>query len=157
VELLEDASTELSRALDELRELARGIHPAVLTDRGLEAAVEGLARRSSIPVTVDAIHERLPGPVEVAAYYVVSEALTNVAKYAKATSVNVRIARADGRILVDIVDDGIGGADPSRGTGLHGLADRLEALDGILSVASPAGSGTQIHAEIPVRQPARSE
>lgn len=150
-ELLEAASTELTRALDELRELARGIHPAVLTERGLDAAVEGLARRSPVPVTLDAIGERLPPPIEAAAYYVVSEALANAAKYARATSVGVRIARADGRVLVDVVDDGVGGADPSLGTGLYGLVDRLEALDGILAVESPVGSGTRIHAEIPVR------
>ena len=155
-ELLEAASSELTRALDELRELARGIHPVVLTERGLDAAVEGLARRSPVPVRLDTLGERLPAPIEAAAYYVVSEALANAAKYAQATTVGVRIDRADGRILVDVADDGIGGADPSHGTGLHGLADRLEALDGTLSVESPDGGGTRIHAEIPVREPVPS-
>jgi signal transduction histidine kinase len=137
-------------ALEELRELARGIHPAVLTERGLGPALASLADRAPLPVDLDLPDERLPGPVEAAAYYVVSEALANVAKYARATSVSVRVAQADGRALVEVADDGVGGADPEQGSGLRGLADRVEALEGRLAVASRAGEGTRIHAEIPL-------
>jgi PAS domain S-box-containing protein len=149
-ELLEAARVELGHALEELRELARGIHPAVLTDRGLPAALENVTARSPIPVDLRIDEHRLPAPVEAAAYYVVSEALANVAKYAHATEVAVRIAREDGRAVVEVRDDGIGGADPARGTGLRGLADRVAALDGRLAVESRPGRGTWIRAEIPV-------
>jgi PAS domain S-box-containing protein len=150
-ELLNTASEELGRALEELRELARGIHPAILTDRGLEPALQALATRSPVPVTLaEAPDERLPEPVEAAAYYVVAEALTNVAKYAQASSAIVRVERNNGRALVEVVDDGVGGADPLTGSGLRGLADRVEALDGRLHVESAPGSGTRIRAEIPV-------
>ena len=149
--LLNGASDELSRALEELRELARGIHPAVLTDRGLEPALQSLVTRAPVPVTVaEAPTERLPEPVEAAAYYVVAEALTNIAKYANAKAATVRVSRANGRALVEVTDDGVGGADVSRGTGLRGLADRVGALDGTLEVESPPGGGTTIRAEIPV-------
>jgi len=135
-----------------LRELARGIHPAVLTDRGLGAALETLAQRSILPVEIDnAVEERLPGPVEAAAYYVVSESLANVAKYAQASSVRVTIARDNGVARVEVADDGVGGADPSQGSGLRGLADRVEALDGRLVGASTDGGGTVVRAEIPVK------
>jgi signal transduction histidine kinase/PAS domain-containing protein len=149
-ELLSGANSELAVALEELRELARGIHPAVLTERGLGPALASLADRAPLPVDLDLPDERLPGPVEAAAYYVVSEALANVAKYARATSVSVRVAQADGRALVEVADDGVGGADPEQGSGLRGLADRVEALEGRLAVASRAGEGTRIHAEIPL-------
>ena len=149
-ELLSKAQASLAQGLDELRELARGIHPAVLTDRGLGPAIESLANRSPVPIEITEMpSERLAGPVEVAAYYVVAEAMTNVAKYAQATHATVSISRTNGRATVTIADDGVGGADPSRGSGLRGLADRLEALDGRLDVESSAGTGTRISAEIP--------
>jgi PAS domain S-box-containing protein len=148
--LLEEADAELAHALAELRELARGIHPAVLTDRGLEPALEHLASRSPVPVKLSIPSERLPQSVEAAAYFVVSEALANVAKYADASLVEVTVERQNGRVLVEVGDDGVGGADPMQGTGLRGLADRLSALDGRLEVDSPAGAGTRVRAEIPV-------
>ncbi|HEX7298713.1 MAG TPA: histidine kinase [Solirubrobacteraceae bacterium] len=150
VEMLDAARDELARALEELRELARGIHPAILTDRGLEAAIEALAERAPLPVSLDEMPvERLPASVEAAAYFVVAEALTNVAKYAGASSAGVRIARNGAYALVEVSDDGVGGADPAVGTGLRGLADRLAALDGRLEVHSPAGEGTTVRAEVP--------
>ena len=153
--MLGEAIDELDTSLSELRELARGIHPAVLTDHGLEPALQALASRAPVPVTVQADpDERLPGNVESAAYFVVSEALANVAKYAQATEAAVAVRRTDGRVSVDVTDDGIGGADVTRGSGLRGLADRLAALDGTLSVESPVGGGTHLHAEIPCPPPA---
>jgi PAS domain S-box-containing protein len=147
---LEDAGDELARALAELRELARGLHPAVLSDRGLRAAVEMLAGRSPVPVEIAGIpDERLPEPVEAAAYYLIAEALTNVAKYAHASTVRVRVAATDAGVSVEVSDDGLGGADPTSGSGLRGLADRVEALGGSLEVVSPAGAGTSLRAEIP--------
>jgi len=149
-ELLAEAEAELRAALDELRELARGIHPAVLTEQGLSAALRSLAARSPVPVTIaEAPEGRLPGPVEAAAYFLVSEALANVAKYARASSVRVNVVRVDERVLVDVDDDGTGGADPSRGSGLRGLADRVHALDGELALESRPGHGTHLHAELP--------
>ena len=150
--LLTGANAQLDEALDELRELARGIHPAVLTDRGLEPALHSLVARSPVPVTVAEVpKERLPEPVETAAYYVVAEALTNVAKYAKANAAMVRVSRDNGRAVVEIADDGIGGANVGGGSGLRGLADRVEVLDGRLRVESPPNGGTRIQAEIPLR------
>ncbi len=150
-ELLGAAGEELSAALDELRELARGIHPAVLTDRGLPAALEALAGRATTQVDVRVgLSDRLPAPIEAAAYYVVSEALANVAKYASARSVSVSVERRNGLALVEVVDDGVGGADPALGSGLRGLADRVEALDGSLEVTSAPGRGTRVRAAIPV-------
>ncbi len=150
-QLLGGAQEELGRALEELRELARGIHPAVLSDRGLAAALEGLAGRSSVPVELDGTPpERLPAPVEAAAYFVVAEALTNVVKYANATQARVSVSRNNGHAVVEVADDGIGGADPGRGSGLRGLADRVAALDGKLVLSSPEGAGTLLRAEIPV-------
>jgi PAS domain S-box-containing protein len=147
---LADAGDELALALAELRELARGLHPAVLSDRGLRAAVEMLAGRSPVPVEIaDIPDERLPEPVEAAAYYLIAEALTNIAKYAGASTVRVRVAASDARLFVEVSDDGIGGADPANGSGLRGLADRVEALGGSLEVVSPAGAGTSLRAEIP--------
>ena len=149
-ELLSEAHGRLEQALEELRELARGIHPAILTERGLAPALEALVARAPVPVEVAEVpEERLPEPVEAAAYYVVSEAVTNAAKYARASSVTVSISRSDGRALVQIADDGVGGADPARGSGLRGLTDRVEALEGRLEVKSPEDAGTQILAEIP--------
>jgi signal transduction histidine kinase len=144
------AQDQLAQGLDELRELARGIHPAVLTDRGLGPALEALANRAPVPVELSELpEERLSSPVEAAAYYVVAEAVTNVAKYARASHVTVSVRRANGHATVTVADDGIGGADASRGTGLRGLADRIEALDGRLDVESPATRGTRIVAKIP--------
>jgi PAS domain S-box-containing protein len=148
--ILSNAGDELTVALDELRELARGLHPAVLADRGLRAAVEMLAGRAPVVVEIDELpDERLPEPVEAAAYYLIAEALTNVAKYARASTARVRVAPQGTGIVVEVSDDGIGGADPTNGSGLRGLADRVEALGGSLHVHSPAGAGTSLRAEIP--------
>ena len=150
--LLDRAQEELSTSLEELRELARGIHPAVLTERGLEPALEALASRAPVPVTLDAhTPERLPGPVESTAYFVVSEGLANVAKYAQASSATVSVERIDGTVTVEVADDGVGGADAATGSGLRGLADRVAAVDGTLTLDSPAGRGTRLRARIPVR------
>jgi PAS domain S-box-containing protein len=148
--VLGSAREELALALDELRELARGIHPAILTDRGLVAALEALAGRSPVPVEVQGEPDGLSPAMEAAAYYVVAEALANVVKYADASHVKVRIGREDGLAIIEVADDGRGGADPATGTGLRGLADRVEALDGTLAVESPLGEGTRIRAELPV-------
>jgi signal transduction histidine kinase len=148
--LLDRAMSELKTSLAELRELARGIHPPVLTERGLEPALHALASRIAVPVTLEADQgERLPAPVEIATYFVVSEALANVAKYAQATEATVALRRAHRRVIVEVTDDGIGGADAAHGSGLRGLADRVAALDGTLSLESPAGGGTRLHVEIP--------
>jgi signal transduction histidine kinase len=148
---LEDTSAELKRAIQELRELARGIHPAILTDEGLASAVESLTDRSSVPVRMRAdLDGRLPEPVEATAYFVVSEALANVVKYADAATASVELSRRNGLLLVEISDDGAGGADAGRGSGLRGLEDRVSALGGTLRVESPAGAGTRVVAEIPI-------
>jgi PAS domain S-box-containing protein len=147
---LAGAQKELTLALDELRELARGIHPAILTDRGLDAALDALAARSPVPVAIAVENVVLPTAVEAAAYYVVAEALANVVKYADATHVTVHVGRQDGSAYVEVADDGRGGADPAAGSGLRGLADRVAALDGTLAVVSPPGAGTRIRAEVPV-------
>ena len=148
--MLAGAQEELGLALEELRELARGIHPAVLTDRGLATALETLANRAPVPVELGELpHERLPEAVELAAYFVVAEALTNVAKYSEASHATVQVERDNGRVVVQVADDGIGGADPGRGTGLRGLADRLAVLEGRLEVESAQGNGTTITARIP--------
>jgi signal transduction histidine kinase len=150
--ILASAGEELALALDELRELARGLHPAVLTDRGLGAAVEMLAGRAPTPVEIAEMPDgRLPEAVEAAAYYLIAEALTNVAKYAHATTVHVRVAADDALVVVEVADDGVGGADAAGGSGLRGLADRVEALGGSLGVVSPMGGGTTLRAEIPLR------
>jgi PAS domain S-box-containing protein len=147
---LAGAGDELVLALAELRELARGLHPAVLSDRGLRAAVEMLAGRSPVPVEIaDIPAERLPEPVEAGAYYLIAEALTNVAKYANASAVRVRVVASVASVVVEVSDDGVGGADPGAGSGLRGLADRVEALGGSLEIVSPAGAGTSLRAEIP--------
>jgi signal transduction histidine kinase len=148
--ILDGARNELASALEELRELARGIHPAILTDRGLAPALEALASRAPVPVEVDEVPEgRMPMPVEAVAYFVVAESLTNMAKYADAEHASVRVLRENGYAVVEIEDNGVGGADPSAGTGLRGLADRLAALDGRLEVDSPPGVGTTVRARIP--------
>lgn len=149
-QLLDASREELAQALEELRELARGIHPAVLTDRGLDAALEALAARSPLPIDINGPSGRLPAPVEAAAYYVVSEALANVAKYAQASAVEVTVEQMNGMAVVEVSDDGVGGADPLRGSGLRGLADRVASLSGKLDVQSPPGVGTRVRAEIPL-------
>jgi signal transduction histidine kinase len=140
----------LAGALDELRELSRGIHPAILSEGGLPPALRALTRRSTVPIelTVD-VPQRLPESVEVGAYYVVSEALTNAAKHAQASVVHVDVHAGDGRLRMSIHDDGVGGADPSRGSGLIGLTDRVQTLDGTVTVTSAAGQGTRLSIEIP--------
>ena len=149
--LLDEAQVELQTSLSELRELARGIHPAVLTERGLEPALRALTARVPVPVELDVeADRRLPSPVESAAYFVVSEALANVAKYAEASYASVAVRRRNGHVTVEVRDDGIGGAALGAGSGLRGLADRVAALDGTLRVHSPAGAGTRLQAEIPL-------
>ena len=149
-QLLASAGEELESALEELRELARGIHPAVLTDRGLGTALLTLANRAPVPVEVGELpDERLPEAVELAAYFVVAEALTNVAKYAEASHATVQVERENGRVVVEVSDDGVGGADPGRGTGLRGLEDRLAVIEGRLQIESEKGHGTTVTARIP--------
>jgi signal transduction histidine kinase len=150
IELLDVSLQELSEATGELRELARGIHPAVLTDRGLAAALYALASRSPVPVeVVETPCDRLPAPIESAVYFVVAEALTNAARYATARSVTVSVVRTNGEVEIDVTDDGVGGADPERGSGLRGLRDRVATLDGRLDLASGASKGTTLRARIP--------
>jgi signal transduction histidine kinase len=152
--LIAQAREEAKLAVKELRELASGIHPALLNERGLGPALEALAARAPVPTTVDGVPERrLPPPVESAAYFVTAEALTNVAKYAGAMSAGVSLAVEHGRLRLIVRDDGAGGADPATGSGLRGLRDRVEALDGILHVDSPPGLGTTLIAEIPLGGP----
>ena len=147
---LADARREIATSLEELREVARGIHPAVVSGHGLEIALEQLAARAVVPVRLKVeVHGRLPEPLEVAAFYLVSESLANVGKHAQARSVAVDVARVDGQVVVEVIDDGIGGADTERGSGLRGLADRVEALEGRLRIWSPIGGGTRLRAEIP--------
>jgi signal transduction histidine kinase len=149
-QLLDGAGEELEAALGELRELARGIHPAVLSTRGLDTALETLARRAPLPVELQRLPDaRLPEAIELAAYYVVAEALTNIAKYASASHATVDVRRMNGKLVVRVTDDGVGGADPEEGTGLRGLADRLAVIEGRLEIDSEPGKGTTITAKIP--------
>jgi signal transduction histidine kinase len=149
-QMLASAREQLDLGLAELRELARGIHPTLLTERGLAPAIDALAARAPLDVSVlEVPRDRLPAQVETAAYFIVSESLTNAAKHASAGAATVRIGRANGTAVVEVSDDGIGGADPTRGSGLRGLVDRLAALDGALEVDSPAGGGTRVQARIP--------
>jgi signal transduction histidine kinase len=148
---LDRVADGLTGALDDLRELSRGIHPAILSEGGLTPALKALARRSAVPVELDVdVQERLPEPVEVAAYYVVSEALANAAKYAQASVTQVRAEARDGHLHLSVRDDGVGGAAPELGSGLVGLADRVEALGGTISVESPAGQGTSLQIDLPI-------
>jgi signal transduction histidine kinase len=156
-QLLEESRVELMASLDELRAVARGLHPAVLTDRGLDAAVRGLAFRSPVPVEVEGtVPDDLPPPVATALYYVVAEALTNVGKYAQASGATVSVRRDGDDAVAEIADDGVGGADAGSGSGLQGLGDRVAALDGRLEVESPPGAGTRVRARVPcvTRRPA---
>jgi signal transduction histidine kinase len=156
-ELLGDVAEGLTSVLDELRELARGLHPAALAEGGLRPALKTLARRSPVPVRlIDVgVDQRLPQPIELAAYYVVSEALTNTAKHAAATDIEVRVAADDGVLRVRVHDDGRGGADPALGSGLVGLADRIEALGGHISLHSPPGEGTTVEIAFPLTEPSQ--
>jgi signal transduction histidine kinase len=147
---LRRAEEQLARTRGELRELAAGLHPGGLEEGGLSAALTSLAARSPLPVEVSAPDARLPEEIATAVYFVCSEALANVVKYAGATRVDISVTRAEARLLVGVADDGAGGADPRAGTGLRGLADRLEALGGTLQVESPPGRGTRLSAELPL-------
>jgi signal transduction histidine kinase len=149
-ELIAHAEEELANAIEDLREIARGIHPAVLSDRGLKPALESLAGKAPLPVELAAVpEERLPQNVERAAYNVVAEAVNNAARYSQASHCVVKVVRDNGHALVEVKDDGVGGADPKQGNGLRGLADRLSALDGSLELVSAPGEGTIVYAEIP--------
>jgi signal transduction histidine kinase len=151
-ELLDDAVRELHTGLEELREIARGLHPAILTDRGLRIALDALAERLPVAVDVEAPEERLPDHVEATAYYIVSEALTNVVRHAEAGEARVTVRR-DGPVLrCEVADDGRGGADPASGTGILGLLDRAEAAGGTLSLTSPQGRGTVVAATLPLSE-----
>jgi len=151
---LDGVAAELEEILEGLREIARGIHPAVLAEGGLRPALRGLARRSAIPVEVDVrVDGRLPEQVELAAYYVVSEALTNAAKHADASAVDVQVAASDGMLDIAVRDDGSGGANAGRGSGLTGLTDRAEALGGQLTIQSAPGSGTALQISLPIEVP----
>jgi signal transduction histidine kinase len=154
--ILDSVAGELTQALDELREMARGIHPTILAEGGLAPALRALARRSSVPVELRVLTEdRLAERVEVTAYYVLSEALTNAAKHSGASVVHVSVDAMDGVMRLSISDDGVGGADPARGSGLIGLKDRVEAAGGGLTVQSPSGSGTRLEVQLPLeREPA---
>jgi signal transduction histidine kinase len=147
---LDQARKEIAVSLDELRAVARGLHPAVLSGHGLEVALQSLVATAPLSVQLN-VHfvDRLPEQIEVAAFYVVSESLANIGKHAQAASASIDVSRADGMVVVEIVDDGVGGADSERGSGLRGLADRIEALGGALRVWSPAGDGTRLRAEMP--------
>ena len=153
-ELVEEAHEESKRTLSEIRDLVRGIHPAILSDRGLDAAISALAVRCPVPVEVDVeLGGRLPEPAETTAYFVVAEALANVAKHSEASEAQIFVRRErepHDRLVIEVVDDGKGGAEPEGGTGLAGLADRLAALDGRFFVKSPTGGPTQVHAELPL-------
>jgi signal transduction histidine kinase len=150
-EQLAGAASDLASALDELVEISRGIHPAVLAKGGLMAALKTLARRSPVPVDLELrMRTRLPAPIEVAAYYVVSEALTNVAKHAQASAARVTVAVREGILELSIRDNGRGGVDTNRGSGLIGLTDRVDALDGTIEIASPIGEGTALRVMLPV-------
>jgi signal transduction histidine kinase len=154
-ELVRQAGEEANLALKELRDLARGIHPAILTNRGLPAALKDLASRATVPVEVVAVpDERLPDPVEAAAYFVVSECLANIGKHAEATSATVSVTAFGGQLVVEVADDGVGGASIDDGSGVQGLVDRVGALSGTLTMESPAGEGTRVVATIPLAEAA---
>jgi signal transduction histidine kinase len=151
IDVLRLARDELSVAQTELRDLARGLHPVALSERGLHSALESVIAGCEIPVTLDVAADELPEDVELATYFIVCEALTNARKYADAEAVRIRVGRVADALLVEIVDDGSGGADQSSGTGLRGLADRVDALGGRFEVQSPPGAGTRVSARLPLR------
>jgi signal transduction histidine kinase len=152
--LLARAEEELTAAHAELRELARGLHPVALAERGLPAAIESLATGASVPIELDVCSEELPDAVAAAAYFVVAECLANAGRYGQACNATVRVSRAAGELRIEVADDGVGGADPAKGTGLRGLADRVDVLGGRLEVDSPAGAGTRVTAVVPLDQAA---
>jgi len=148
---IDQVSDGLALALEELRDLSRGLHPAILTERGLGPALRSLARRSALPVQVEVNYSaRLAQSLEVTAYYVASEAFTNAAKHARASAVEIVVGSSDGSLVVRVSDDGVGGADPSRGSGLAGLRDRVEAVGGVMTLDSPVGSGTVLTVRLPL-------
>jgi signal transduction histidine kinase len=155
--LVGEALDDTRAAIEELRELARGLHPAILTHRGLAAAVDALADRAPVPVRVDIPEQRYPPSVESAAYFIAAEALTNVAKYAQATTARITATRSADSLQLTVEDDGAGGAAPSPGSGLAGLQDRVAAMAGTLTVDSPPGAGTRIRAELPLPTPVSHE
>jgi signal transduction histidine kinase len=148
--LLEEATAELRTAIGEVRDLAHGLHPTILTEAGLGAAVEALAERAPFPVDVDVPDGRFPGPIEATAYFIVAEALTNVARHAEASEAHVLVTVDAGQLVVTVRDDGRGGADPARGSGLRGLSDRVAAASGSLTLSSPPGKGTFVRATLPL-------
>ena len=151
---LHEVADELGSMLDDLREIARGIHPAALADGGLRPALKTLARRSAVPVRLDAhVGRRLPEPIEIAAYYAVAEALTNAAKHAQASVVDVEVEASDGDLRIQVHDNGRGGADLGGGTGLIGIKDRIEALNGRIALHSPPDAGTTLQITLPLGQP----
>jgi signal transduction histidine kinase len=151
--MVEEAHGEVKTALQELRDLARGIHPAVLTDRGLDAALSSVASRCTVPVRVDVDLPERPAPaIEGIAYFTVSELLQNVSKHSRARSASVEVWRSEDRLMLQVTDDGVGGAEMSAGSGLRGLAERLDAVDGVLVVDSPPGGPTRVTAELPWRR-----
>jgi signal transduction histidine kinase len=149
-DVLRLADDELGEAHAELRDLARGLHPVALAERGLGSALESLTVRCEMPVALDVRAGDLPEHVALAVYFVVSESLTNAARYADARAVRIRVAREDGALLVEVADDGRGGADATDGTGLRGLADRIDTLGGSFEVDSPRGAGTRVRARLPL-------
>ncbi len=151
--LVAEALDQVRQGLSELRELAHGIHPAVLSERGLAAALAGLVARSPLAVELRVSPERAAPSVEAAIYFTVAEALTNIAKHAHATRASVTIDAADGALVAEVLDDGVGGARTTAGSGLRGLADRLEAVGGTLSIESPPGGGTRVRAHAPLEGP----
>ena len=155
-QLVTDALEQLQRALAELRDLARGIHPAVLGERGLAVALEGLAARAPVPVELRTTRIRVAAAAEAAIYFTVAEALTNVAKHAQASLARVRVDVESGQLIAEVIDDGVGGAAARSTSGLRGLTDRLGALGGTLTVDSPVGDGTVIRASVPARPPRAS-
>ena len=148
--LLARAEEELTAAHAELRELARGLHPVALAERGLPAAIESLCGSSAVPVERVVCDDTLPEPVAAAAYFVIAECLANAARYGRATGIRVHVAREGDELRVEVADDGVGGADPTKGTGLRGLADRVDVLGGRLEIGSPPGEGTTVRAFIPI-------
>jgi signal transduction histidine kinase len=155
-ELIARAEEELSQAHAELRKLARGLHPVALTERGLGSALESLSSASDVPVDIETCDRALPLPVARAAYFIASESLANCARYASASRITVRVVDEGDSLVVEVADDGVGGADPTCGTGLLGLVDRVEVLGGRLEVHSPVGEGTRVRATIPLPRPEAS-
>jgi signal transduction histidine kinase len=155
---LSSIATGLADAVTDLQEISRGIHPAILTKGGIRPALQTLARRSTIPVELDlTLDERLAEPIEVAVYFVASEALANAAKHARASRLEISLGTRDGRLLLAVRDDGVGGADAARGSGLVGLTDRVEALGGVIHIRSQPGDGTRIAAELPFELPIEAD